>query len=152
LRWATVAKIAMRRKEGGCCATFAERMGLRLTQCALVRGLLPDQVASSSIQPFGHNRHEPKTGGCAPFRRSWVPIEHNVAWTEAYRRTKRHLDPSSRLATIDMVRTMGEAGLFLGGGAGSPSNTKSPGTRPTSIPSGISVHPALWPQRTWTEN
>jgi len=31
-------------------------------------------VASSSIQPFGHNRHEPKTGGCAPFRGSCDPI------------------------------------------------------------------------------
>jgi len=30
------------------------------------------------------------------------------------------------------------------GGAGSPSNTNSPGLRPTSIPSGILVHPALW--------
>ena len=29
---------------------------------------------------------------------------------------------------------------------GSPSNTKSPGLRPTSIPSGISMLPAVWPQ------
>ena len=66
------------------------------------RGLLPYQVASSSIQPFGHiNRHGPKIGS--------VP--------------------------------------FFMGGAGSPSNTKTPGTRPTSIPSGILVHPAVWPQR-----
>jgi len=41
---------------------------------------------------------------------------------------------------------------FLGRGAGSPSNTKSPGLRPTSAPSGILIHPAVWPQRTWTEN
>jgi len=32
------------------------------------RGLLPYQAASSSIQPFGYNTHQPKTGGCAPFR------------------------------------------------------------------------------------
>ena len=32
------------------------------------RGLLPYKVASSSIQPFGHSRHELKTEGCAPFR------------------------------------------------------------------------------------
>jgi len=32
---------------------------------------------------------------------SWVPIEHNVALAEApYHRTKRHIDPSNRLATI----------------------------------------------------
>ena len=33
-------------------------------------------------------------------RGSWVPIKHNVAWAEAYLRTKWHLDPSNRLATI----------------------------------------------------
>jgi len=32
------------------------------------------------------------------------------------------------------------------GGAGSPSNTLSPGSRPTSVPSGILIHPAVWPQ------
>ena len=36
--------------------------------------------------------------------------------------------------------------------AGSPSNTKSSGPRPTSIPSGILVHPAVWPQWTLAEN
>jgi len=44
--------------------------------------LLPYQAASSSIQPFGHNRHGPKIGwgGCAHFSGgSWVHIEHNVA-------------------------------------------------------------------------
>jgi len=38
------------------------------------------------------------------------------------------------------------------GGAESPPNTKSPGPRPTSIPSGILNHPAIWPQRTLVEN
>ena len=86
-------------KRGGCCAPFAGELGL--TQCGLCRGLLPYQVASSSIHPFGHNRHEPKTEGLPPFR---------------------------------------------GGGAATPSNTKSPGLRPTSMPSGILMHPAVWPQ------
>jgi len=36
-------------------------------------------------------------------------------------------------------------GVF-GEGAGSPSNTKLPGLRHTSVPSGILVHPAVWPQ------
>jgi len=32
-----------------------------------------------------------------PFLRgSWVPTEHNVAWSEAYLRIKSHLDSSSR--------------------------------------------------------
>jgi len=37
----------------------------------------------------------------------------------------------------------------LFGVGGSPSNTKSPGQRHTSIPSGILVHPAVWVQRLW---
>jgi len=57
-------------KMGGCCAPFTLQLGLRLTQCSMGRGLLPYQVASSSIQQFCHNRHEPKTGDCTPFRGS----------------------------------------------------------------------------------
>jgi len=30
-------------------------LGTRLIQCGLRRGLIPYQVASSSIEPFGHN-------------------------------------------------------------------------------------------------
>jgi len=34
--------------------------------------------------------------GCPRFflGAGWVPISHNVAWAEAYLRTKWHLDPS----------------------------------------------------------
>ena len=71
------------------------------------RDLLPYQVASRSIQPFGHNRRGPKIGGCCT--------------------------------------------LFIGE-AGSPSNTVLPGPRPTSLPSGVLIHPAVWPQQIWTEN
>ena len=39
----------------------------------------------------------------------------------------------------------GGCAFFLGV-AGSPSNTKLPGPRPTSIPSGILMHAAVWPQ------
>jgi len=67
------------------------------------------QVASWSIQPFGHNRHGPKIGGAVP-------------------------------------------PLFGGRGAGSPSSTMWPGPRPTSLPSGVLIHPAIWPQRIWAEN
>jgi len=42
--------------------------------------------------------------------------------------------------------------LFRGGGAGSPSDTKSPGLRPTSIPNGNLIYAAIWPQRIWAEN
>jgi len=40
-----------------------------------------------------------KVGLLCPFPwGSWVPVD--VAWTEAYLRTKWHLGPSNRLATI----------------------------------------------------
>ena len=51
-----------------------------------------------------------------------------------------------------MGRKLGLCPLFWGGGAGSPSNTKSPGLRPTSIPSGILMPQAVWPQRKWVKN
>jgi len=95
-------------KRGGLlCPLSREELGPHLTQRGLGRGLLPYQVAASSFQLFGHNRHGPK-----------------IWW-----------------------------GLHLfSGGAGSHSNTKSPRPRPTSIPTGILVHPTVWPQRTWAEN
>jgi len=63
------------RKLRGCCAPFHGGGDPDLTQCRLGRGLLPYQVASSSIQPFDHNRHGPKIGGAAVplFWGSWVP-------------------------------------------------------------------------------
>jgi len=96
-----------------------------------------------------------------PLTWGWIPVY--VAWAAVYFCTKWCLHPSSRLATIDMDRKLGSCAKFhldtynrlttieMGrkcrgsapfweGGAGSPSNTKSPGPRPTSIPSGILIH------------
>ena len=39
-----------------------------------------------------------------------------------------------------------------GSGGWVPINTMWPGPRPTSIPSGISIHLAIWPQQPWAEN
>jgi len=75
-----------------------------------------------------------------------------VAWAEAYLHTKWHLDPCSRLATIDMGQKLGASALFLGRGAGSQSNTMSLGSRLTFLPSGILIHRATWPQQIWAEN
>jgi len=36
--------------------------------------------------------------------------------------------------------------------AGSPSNTMWPGPRPTYVPSGILIHPTVWPQYTNVTN
>jgi len=53
--WATVATIDMDLKEGAVLCPFRGALGTRLIQCGLCRCLLPYQVASSPIQPFGHN-------------------------------------------------------------------------------------------------
>ena len=71
---------------------------------------------------------------------------------EDYLRVKYHVDPSGRLATINMGRNVGAPSPFWGGRVGSPSNTKSHGPRPTSIPSGMLIHAAVWPQQIWPKN
>jgi len=43
------------KRGGGVLCPFRGALGTRLIRCGLRRGLLPYQVASSSIQPFGHN-------------------------------------------------------------------------------------------------
>ena len=70
-----------------------------------------------------------------------------------YNTFKWHFDACSRFATIQMGLKFGEGGLrpFWWKGTGSPSNTKSPGPRPTSIPSGIFIHAAIWPQKIWSK-
>jgi len=50
---------------GRAAVPFRTELGPRLIQWGMGRGLLPYQVASSSIQSFGHNRHWTKIGGCA---------------------------------------------------------------------------------------
>ena len=62
---------------------------------------------------------------------------------------KWHLDPSSRLATIDMGQKLG-GGCALFSGELGPHRIQSRLGRglPPCIPSGILVHPAVWPQQT----
>jgi len=47
-----------------------------------------------------------------------------------------------------MGRKLGNRPPPWGGGAGSPSNTIWPGTRPTRVPSFILIRPTVWPQYT----
>ena len=99
--------------------------------------------------PFGHNRHGPEIGWgrCPLFPGVAGSPSSTVLWAEAYLHTKWHLDVSIPLATIEMGRKLGR-GLrpLFGKGAGSLSNTVSSGPRPTSVPSGILIHAAVWPQ------
>jgi len=58
---------------------------------------------------------------------------NSIAWAKAYLSTKWHLDPSNRLATLDMAWKVGWGLLcpFRGEGVvGSPSNTVWPVPRP----------------------
>jgi len=73
-------------------------------------------------------------------------------WAEAYLRTKWHLDPSSRLATIHGPKSGGAAVPFFGEGQTGHHLIVSPGPKPTSVTSGILIQPAVWPQQTCVEN
>jgi len=55
--------------------------------------------------------------GCASFcgGGSGVPIQHNVAWAKAYRRTKWYPNASSHLATIHIGRKVGATVPLLEG-------------------------------------
>ena len=130
-------------KSGGTDPFLGELVP-HLIQCHLSRGLPPYRVASWSIQLSGHNRHGPKIGGCAPLGEVGPHL------------TERRLGcglPPYRVASWSM-QSFGHSkhgpkiwGLcpFLGRTAGSPSNTKSPGLKPSYTPSGILVHLAVWP-------
>jgi len=74
---------------------------------------------------------------CSPVRPSGcsVWLKYDAYYLGAY----------SRFATINMGRKLGAVAPFYGG-AESPSTTMSPGPRPISIPSGILMHPSIWPQ------
>jgi len=110
-----MATTDMVRKEGRAAVLLSRgELGPSLTQCCLGWGILPYQVASSSIQPFSHNRHGPKTGGCAPFREELRPhltqrllvcglsLYQVASWS------------TSLLATIDMGRKFGGSAPFFG--------------------------------------
>jgi len=55
------------------------------------------------------------------------------------------------LATIDIGQKLWSVPL-LGGWVESPYGTIWPGLRPTFIPRGILIHPAIWPQWAWAKN
>jgi len=110
----------------------------------------------------GHNKHGSKIGAAVrcPFGGGEVgPHLIQCGQAEAYYASKWHLDPSSRLATINMDRGLygrtqacGAAVPLSVARAGSPSYTVWPGPRRTCMPSFILIHLTVWPQQTWAEN
>ena len=65
---------------GGCVPFGEGELGLHLTQCRVGRRLPPYQAASSSLQPFGHNRRGLKIGGLCPLFGDGELGPHNTAW------------------------------------------------------------------------
>jgi len=78
----------------------------------------------------------------------WPALLHRAA----INKSSAVAEMGDHLAIIDMGQKAGAAVPFSVGEAGSPSNTISPGPRPTSVPSGILIHPAIWPQQTWAKS
>jgi len=93
-------------KRWGLLCPFRADLGPRLIQCGLDQGLLPYQVASSSIQLFGHNKRA----------KNWVvvgvPSVPGVAGSPLNTKSPGprlcHLSPSSRLTTTDIGRKLGD--------------------------------------------
>ena len=67
---------------------------------------------------------------------------------KAFYRSSAVAEMGIPLATTDLSRKVGGCYTPIRGGAGSPSNTMSPGPRPTFVPSGILIHPTVWLQYT----
>jgi len=59
------------------------------------------------------------------------------------------VEMGDRLATINMGRKLGKAVPLLGGAEVTQCGL---GRGYTFVPSGILMHPAVWPQQTWAEN
>jgi len=144
-----LATIYMGRKSGGC-APFRGELGLHLTRCGLGRGLPAYQVASSSIQPFFHNRHGPKIGrGLCPFWGGRSGSPSDTMWpgpklTAIPSGTLIHPAVWPQYMSLKVRRCCS----FFGGGELGPHLTQCLELRPASIPGGILIHPAVWPQYT----
>jgi len=105
-----------------------------------LRPIPPYQVASWSIQAFGHNRYGPKIGGSLFWGGELGPhlTQCRLGWGL----------PPYKMATTDMGWKLGAPPRFGGEGAGSPSNTMWPGPRPMCVPNFIFIHPTVWLQST----
>jgi len=104
------------------------------------------QVLSSSWdgRPFGHNRHGQKIGSCAPFGGGAGFHVTQCGLGRGLPSYQVASDPSSRFAThTDEPKFNGLCPLGV---------KLLPGLRPTTVPSGILIHPSVWPQQTSAKN
>jgi len=93
-----------------------------------------------------------------PFGGRGAGFLSNTMWpgprstSEVYFRTKWHLHPLRRLATIDIGRKLGAVSLLGGAETHVIQRCLGRGLPPYQVQSGILVHPPVWPQRTLVEN
>jgi len=81
----------------------------------------------------------------------WTHLtQSRLCWGLPHARYQLHT--FSRLAAINMGQKFGGSAPLLGRGERDPHLTQSPGPRPTSIPSDILIHAAIWPQQIWAKN
>ena len=93
-------------------------------------------------------------GCCAPFAGELGPRLTQCGWAKVYFVPSGvFIHPCSRLATIDMEQKLGGGcALFYQGSCVTIEHKVAWAEAYTSIPSGILVHPVVWPQRTLAEN
>ena len=101
--------------------------------------------SSRDWRQFGHNRHGWKVWGLCPFLGvagphltqcglgQGLPSYQVASWSIQPFGHNRH-GPKSGVGCAHFLQDLGP-----------PSNTRSPGPRPTSVLSGILIHPAVWP-------
>jgi len=130
-----MATIDMRREDGGAAVPLSRGgsvLGPRLTQCGLGRGLLPHQVALARLRRQFRTPPVPNAPelrllhATAPPVQSKYPFIHSAVWPQ---------------------KTWAEnLGLCPFRAPGSLFSTRSPGPRPTSVPSGTLIHQTVWRQ------
>ena len=143
-------------KRGGLLCPFLVELGPRLNNVAWAEVYFRTKWRLHPSSRLATIDMGQKLGGvgCALFSGgSLVLIEHKVAWLRHIppcQVPSRSIQPFGHNKYGPKIRG-GLRPLYGEGGAGSPSNTKSPGPRPIAIPSGVLIYAAIWPQRIWTE-
>jgi len=101
-------------------------------------------AGSTSVRPWHHESTTHVTSSVASGARG-----HKTTWN-FLSHIKQELGSSWDGRPFGHNRHGPKSGVVVGlpllGEAGSPSNTISPGPRHTSVPSGVLIHPPVWPQ------
>jgi len=151
-------------KKGVCCAPFGGgELGPHLTHVAWAEDHLYTKwhLDLSDRLATIHQRHRQDRTDNGPIAQvkpfyKWSP-KNTTQKIRKYERptfAANHLtdinkssavaEMGDRLEKIDMGQKLEGCAPFLDGGTGSLSHTMSSGPRPTSVPTGILMHPAVW--------